>query len=214
MNGITPSKSVNVHLGVMNAGWGVCGFTSAFHAMHLADRGTRAWLINATQAYSVLYEIRDYLESITGTKLQTDITEFTKSLGGEDFKNFSFKNYIEKIDSASAALKQSDDIKDDPEFGIAMPPHAIKDYIERAWKRKAECIEFVTPGRGDNATRAIVGVSKEWSSGKPYHGLCHYLFRGDNKFYSWGEVFADLSTAMKNHGTGFHICYSIKVLRR
>jgi hypothetical protein len=210
MSGIHPSPSVNVTLGVMNAGWGVCGFTSTFHAMHLANPGTRAWLINATQAYSVLYEIRDYLVSVKGTTLEADITKFTQSFGVPHDK-FNFDWYINKIDTASANLKEGPDIMKDSEFGIAMPPHAVKDYVERAWKWQASVTEFTTPG---DATRSIVGVTPDFSNGKPYHGLCHYLFRGDNKFYSWGKVFGSLTDAMGSVGLpNAKICYAIKVSR-
>ncbi|GAC1344800.1 MAG: hypothetical protein NVSMB18_23180 [Acetobacteraceae bacterium] len=197
------STSINASLGIMNDGWGVCGFTSTFYAMHHRNPGTRPWLINATQAYSVLYEIADYLESIKGTALEADITNFTRSFG-PDYATFSFATYIQRINDSSSKLKESDAIKDDVLFGIAMPPHAVVDYITRAWKWKASVTELTQPTQ---ITDAIVGVTENWSAGKPYHGLCHYLYRGKHKYYSWGKEFGSLREAMPNAS----MCYAITV---
>jgi hypothetical protein len=197
------STSINASLGIMNAGWGVCGFTSTFYAMHHANPGTRAWLINATQAYSVLYEIRDYLMSVKGTTLETDIRDFTRSFGAP-YDTFTIDTYIARIDGASAKLKESVNIKDVELFGVAMPPHVVVDYITRAWKWKASVHDFATPGM---ITDAIVGVTEDWSNGKPYHGLCHYLYRGKHKYYSWGNEYPSLKAAMPKAS----ICYAITV---
>lgn len=197
------SNTINPSLGVMNAGWGICGFTSTFYAMHHRSPGTRPWLINATQAYSVLYEIRDYLVSIQGTQLETDIRVFTRSFG-PPHDTFTFDNYIRLIDTASATLKESEDIVDDERFGIGMPPHCVADYVTRAWKWKATVQDLSTPA---TITDAIVGVTMDWNAGKPYHGLCHYLYRGKHKYYSWGNEYVSLAKAMP----GASICYAITI---
>jgi len=197
------STGIRADLGIMNEGWGVCGFTSTFYAMHHVNPASRAWLINASHAYSVLYEIRDYLMMVKNTQLETDIQEFTRSFG-PPHDTFTFDSYIRRIDKASAKLKESEDIKDDEQYGIGMPPHAVVDYIARVWKWKASVKDFTNPGM---ITDAIVGVTMDWSGGKPYHGLCHYLYRGKHKYYSWGEEFPSLNKAMP----GASICYAITV---
>jgi hypothetical protein len=204
-------------LGQLNRGWGICGFTSTFYAMYQANPATRGWLINATQVYSVLYEICDYLEMLqaAGSRLLKDIETFTCSFGAP-YDKFTVAGYIEKVRSSSEVTRQvlelgqnavrkehHAELRDDELFGIAMPPHAVVDYIERVWKWKATITEFKA---GDLTCDAIVGVRDVTLTNLTmYHGLCHYLYRGGGKYYSWGKQIASLEAANPN----YQICYAI-----
>lgn len=213
------SGTVMESLGQLNRGWGICGFTSTFYAMYQASPATRGWLVNATQVFSVLYEISDYLKALQAVQspLLKDITAFTRSFG-PPYDTFTVDDYIASIDGASETTRQvlefgSDPVtkgleaglKADKLFGIAMPPQAVADYIERMWKWKATIHEFKA---GDLTSDAIVGVRNVTNKTMTmYHGLCHYLYRGGGRYYSWGKSFASLADANKNYA----ICYAITI---
>ena len=74
------------------------------------------------------------------------------------------------------------------------------------WKWKAAI------AKGDTATptsNAIVGVRKKNKTTGMYNGLCHYLYRGSSKFYSWGDEFLSLADANPD----YEICYAITVTK-
>lgn len=213
------SGTAMVSLGQLNVGWGICGFTSTFYAMYQANPRSRGWLVNATQVSSVLYEISDYLKALQAAQspLLKDITAFTRSFG-PPYDTFTVQNYIQTIDTASENTRRllefgndtftkghETQLKGYPLFGIAMPPQAVADYIERMWKWKATIIEFKA---GDTTSDAIVGVRKTTNTTMTlYHGLCHYLYRGGGKYYSWGKVFSSLAAA----NADYEICYAITI---
>lgn len=213
------SGSVMESLGELNARWGICGFTSAFYAMYRANPGSRGWLVNATQVYSVLYEITDYLKALQAAQssLLKDITNFTRSFG-QPYDTFTVDDYIKSVDTASEDTRQILDfgfdaftqsheqaLRGDKLFGIAMPPQAVADYIERMWKWKATITEFKA---ADLTGDAIVGVRNTTNTTmKLYNGLCHYLYRGGGKYYSWGKSFSSLTTANAN----YEIVYAITI---
>ncbi len=189
-------------LGVTNAGWGVCGFTSTFYAMYKESGKTRAWLQNATQAYSVLYEIRDYLMLLKGeaSPLLGKITDFTRSFGSPHH-TFTVDNYIARIDFASASERESDDILDDEKFGIGMPPEAVADYVTRMWKAKAT-VQMVDGA--DTGADGIIGVCMDNpvkdGAPMPYRGLVHYMYRRNSVIYSWGDTFMSVNLAAPRVG--------------
>lgn len=213
------SESTMTSMGALNDGWGICGFTSTFYAMYRANPATRGWLVNATEVYSVLYEICDYLKSIQieNPKLVRDIEKFTRSFGGI-FEDFEVASYITRVETLSEGTRQilafgSEDFRSSHDaalrkhspFSIAMPPQAIVDYIERLWKWKATLTEFTSASFSDDA---IVGVrNKTRKDMKMYHGLCHYLYRGNGQYYSWGRSFPSLQAANPD----YEICYAITI---
>ncbi len=213
------SGSVMESLGELNGGWGICGFTSTFYAMYQANPGSRGWLVNATQVYSVLYEISDYLKALQAAQssLLKDITNFTQSFG-HPYDTFTVDNYIKSVDTASENTRQILDfgfdaftqsheqaLRDDKLFGIAMPPQAVADYIERMWKWKATITDFKA---ADLTSDAIVGVRNVTNTNmKLYNGLCHYLYRGSGKYYSWGKSYSSLAAAKAS----YEIVYAITI---
>jgi hypothetical protein len=39
-----------------------------------------------------------------------------------------------------------------------------------------------------------------------YQGLRHYLYRKNNKFYSWGKTFTDLDEVNKKERKNYSVC--------
>ena len=170
-------------LGLANAGWGVCGFTSTFYAMWALNPGMRPALINAPQPFTVLAEIKTYLRTLQASgeaaKL-TAIRDFTRSFGSP-YDTFTIDAYIERINGA--VNLSADAIKGNQMFGIAMPPQCVADYVRRMWQ--FDC--SIEMGNRNPGSDGIIGVK---SSNSPemteYGGLCHWMYRHDNRIYSWG----------------------------
>lgn len=169
------------NLGITNVGWGVCGFTSTFYAMWELNPGARGALINAPKPFNVLAEIKQYLRTLQAegnVKTLTAITDFTRSFGNP-YDKFDIDNYISRINKAVSLSEGA--IKGDKNFGIAMPPKCVADYIRRIWN--FDCDIAMGDGGGD----AIVGVKNTKNSAMTeYRGLCHWMYRCNNQYYSWG----------------------------
>jgi hypothetical protein len=200
-------------MGETNAGWGVCGFTSCLYAMYDLNPTARRYLINAPQAWSVLYEIEEYLEILKqngDTRLLSLIEGFTRSFGGQ-YSNFSVDTYIAYIRSSwdKYATANSGDlnkkVKDDSKFSIGMPPDAVVDYLKRMWKRDAKFQFTSSPADG------ILGVrdpndKNMWM----YGGLRHYLYQKGNKIYSWGKSFGSVLEAGRDFAArDYAVCCTI-----
>ncbi len=206
------SENIMKTMGKTNAGWGVCGFTSCLYAMYEMNPAARAMLINAPQAWCVVYEIEEYLEVLKQkgeTRLLSLIEGFTRSF--KDFGDFTVDDYIKYIrtswDTYATANSENMNraIKDDPKFSIAMPPDAVVDYLKRMWKRDAK-FQFTS-----TAADGILGVKDPndkdmWM----YNGLRHYLYQKNGKIYSWGETFTSVLEAGKKFaGRDYQICCTI-----
>jgi hypothetical protein len=187
-------------MGITNAGWGICGFTSSFYAMYHMNPAARPMLINAPSPFSVLIEIKDYLEMLYAAKevsLLDEIERFTRSFGmvdGFDFSTFTPRSYILYINASySKYINRTGDvdmsIMGDPKFSIALPPQAVSDYLRRVWKYKSEVHTFNTSADG------IIGVkpTKGVVNATMYNGLVHYVYRKNLRYYSWGFSFGQLS---------------------
>lgn len=212
-----------VGLGELNSGWGICGFTSTFYAMHHLNPGTRGWLVNATQVFSVLYEIVDYLRALqaANSPLIREIEVFTRSFG-PTFANFTVADYIKLVEEAGESARyvlafgsdaaqsaRETNLKKNALFSIGVPPQGVVDYIERMWKWKATLTEF----KAANLTEdAIVGVRDPNDPNMTmYHGLRHYLFRAGGRYFSWGLEFDTLQDAANHVRRTYEICYAITV---
>lgn len=206
------SESTMVTLGETNAGWGVCGFTSCMYAMYELNPTARPFLINAPQAWSVVYEIQEYLETLQQkgeNALIASIEEFTKTFNG--FSDFTVAKYLKYIEDkwTECATPTSGDmnaqIQKDAKFSIGMPPHAVVDYLKRMWNYNA------TARPANSAANGIVGVyDPNDPNMKLYGGLRHYLYQKGNKVYSWGDTFNTvLEAGQKKVGRNYHVCYMI-----
>ncbi|MGX9965775.1 hypothetical protein ACVFYP_20790 [Roseomonas sp. F4] len=198
-------------MGTINQGWGVCGFTSTFYAMFAQNKGRRPELNNANRAFNVLAEIKTYLMLLKAenSQLLGDITRFTQSFGGT-FATFDIDAYITKI-NGSVGMSEAT-IMADSGFGIAMPPLAVKDYIERMWGAKATISQMMA--NSPPAGNGIVGVTRGLYAGGatlplPHDGLRHWMYQHAGKIFSWGQVFADVASA-DSQGV-WTVCVFIKV---
>ncbi|HTW29557.1 MAG TPA: hypothetical protein VME92_20700 [Acetobacteraceae bacterium] len=194
-------------LGVLNQGWGICGFTSSFYAVYAQNPGIRGLVINAAIPTRVLADIKTYLVGLKAagnTKLLQEIEAFTRTFGvvGKcDFGKFTIDTYIERINGING--KSDAQLTGDANFSIAMPPQAVADYLTDIWQ--AECdLEVVNGGSGGVAD-GIIGVTK--GTMQMYDGLCHYMYRRGNNIYSWGQVFNSVAAANKD----FRVCRVIKI---
>jgi len=199
-------------MGSLNNSWGVCGFTSTFYAMFALNKSTRPDLVNANRAFRLLAEIKSYLMMLKAENSPHlgSITRFTQSFGGS-FANFDIDSYIATINGAVG--KSEADIMQDPGFGIAMPPHAVADYIGRMWGANAT-ITQVQGGNSAPIGNGIVGVTRGLYAGGvtlplPHDGLRHWMYQHSGKIHSWGKVFNDVVSA-DSQGI-WTVCVFIKV---
>jgi hypothetical protein len=199
-------------MGETNAGWGVCGFTSCLYAMYDMNPGARRCLNAAPQAWSVLYEIEEYLETLKqkgDIRLIGLIEGFTRSFAG--FSDFTVEKYLKYIHDNwnKYATSNSGDmnaaIKDDSKFSIGMPPDAVVDYLKRMWK--IDATSKFTSGPSDG----IVGVKDASDKNMwMYDGLRHYLYQKNGKIYSWGTSFSSVQEAGKKYaGRNYSVCCMI-----
>ncbi len=200
------SESTMRSIGRRNEGWGICGFTSSLYAMYEMNPTARPNIINAPRPFTILAEIKTYLEMLYAenqTDLLDEIERLTRSFGvvdGFDFATFTPRSYILYINNSVSKYINQDTgqtikaITGDPKFSIALPPQAVCDYLKRAWDFSSK-VSKMDPG-GD----AIIGVYDKSvdNSKKPYDGLCHYLYRKGGTIYSWGSSFASVTAADKD----------------
>jgi hypothetical protein len=187
-------------MGWTNVGWGVCGFTSSFYSMYELNPGKQGLLVGAGIAHKVLAEIKTYLVMLKAagelTMLQ-DIAAFTSSFRG--YEKFTIDSYIQYINGSVSRTEE--DIVADAKYSIAMPPQAVVDYLARCWNQKA------TWSYAGTAADGIVGVKDVNDKAMVmYQGLRHFLYRKNNKFYSWGENFGDLAEVNTKKKKNYSVC--------
>jgi hypothetical protein len=190
-------------MGLLNAGWGVCGFTSSFYAIYNLNQWKGGTIINANKAFRVLAEIKTYLVTLQAdgkTALLGEIETFTKTFPG--FEGFKVDDYIRSINAAVS--KTESEIIGDSKFSIAMPPEGVADYLNRMWGCKVS-VDIISGG--DGRGNGIIGVSEGASSS--YDGLKHYKYRRNGVIYSWGQQFSTVVQAMG--GPNWRVCRFIKV---
>ena len=188
-------------VGKVNAGWGVCGFTTSMYAMYQNNPAARPWLINAPRAFTVLSEIKGYLrllQEFGGEKTIKDIETFTRTFG-PPYDKFTVHWYVDYINRAGDKYvnhsgEEDKKIYADELFGIALPPEAVADYLKR------RCGYSSVIATSDPGGDVFIGVQDKSvdNSSKPYNGLCHWVYRKGAKIYSWGKSFNSLIEADKD----------------
>ena len=179
-------------MGITNSYWGVCGFTSTFHAMYELNPGKKPLIIGAYIATKVLAEIKTYLVMLKASgnfsllnEIQAFTRTFPKTTTGCDFSNFDIDKYIARINDA--VNKTEAEIVKDGYYSIGMPPAGVVDYVTRMWEYKA------TLSKGDTGGDGIIGVKRD--ARVMYDGLCHYMYRLNGKIYSWGNTYTSVTDA-------------------
>ncbi len=191
------------NMGVMNQGWGICGFTSSLYALYTNKPSEQVKLAQGGGTPTmVLAEIKSYLRMLQADGRQDllgGITSFTRSFGGV-FAGFTIDDYIARINDVVKIGANVGDAK----FGIAMPPDAVVDYL----KRICDFGGARLIGTGDACSECILGVYETANPGSMHKGLKHYLYSLNGTIYSWGNQFADVDAAM---GAGWAVCYKIAI---
>lgn len=178
-------------VGILNARWGICGFTSSLYAVYNNKPGSDAESAAFKKPSAVLAEIKRYLEALKTAGRQTlldDIETFTKSFPG--FEHFSMANYLNQLGS----VLMPHIILNQENFSIGMPPHAVVDYLQRMCGFPQA--ELMAAG-GDAKPEKIIGVFRTSSPPRPYGGLAHYFYYKNGTWYSWGKQFGNLADASK-----------------
>lgn len=193
-------------MGVLNSGWGICGFTSSLYALYNNNPSQRPKLAQgAVTPTRMLAEIKTYLRMLQAEgrrDILDDIKTFTRTFGGVH-KQFTVTRYIERINST--VTKGAD--PGNEKFGIALPPHAVVDYLERVCGfRSAKVVDL-----SHQANEMILGVYDKKSKMKMYGGLAHYLYSRNQKIFSWGQQFGNVEQAMDTVGVGknWDVCRKI-----
>jgi hypothetical protein len=182
-------------IGIANSHWGVCGFTSAFQALYKENVGKVALIQGSGVPTKVLAEIKTYLTLLRAEgklgllqEIETFTRSFPKTQKGTDFSKFTIDGYIALINRAIEVKKSDEDLLWNEELhSIGMPPRAVVDYLDRMWRKRATLSLFETNGNG------IIGVKKD--NRVMYGGLCHYMYRRNNKIHSWGRTFTSVKRA-------------------
>ena len=207
------SKNEMNLMGSTNAHWGVCGFTSTFYAMYALNPAKRPLLLGAGIATKVLAEIKTYLMMLKAEGnigLLNEIEEFTRSFGvvnGNDFRGFAVDEYIQLINESVG--KTEKEITGNPYYSIGMPPAAVADYLRRIWGHDSEILAI--KGGSGGSSNGIMGVKSKTRGMPLYDGLCHYLYRYENKIYSWGIKFSSLSDVNKKQKKDYQVCRLIRI---
>ncbi len=199
-------------LGKLNASWGVCGFTSSLYGLwDVLDKTRRSQMMGGTKAHRLLAEIKTYLvmlEADGKVQLKKDIETYSRAFADtdNDFVNFSVQRYIQQVNAAVGKTEKQ--IMADANYGIGMPPHAVVDYLQCMWERPKAAVKQVTDFYGPE--HGIIGVK---NTAKPlsthYDGLEHWMYRLNQKIYSWGEEFDSVQEAADRgaeDGTKWQIC--------
>src|SRR5687768_284235 len=110
-------------MGVLNQGWGICGFSSSLYALYQNNPTQRLKLAEGGRtATMMLAEIKVYLKTLQieeRNDLLQAIQTFTRSFG-KGFSGFTIDGYISEINKAKGGVVDTRDSK----YGIAMPPDA------------------------------------------------------------------------------------------
>jgi hypothetical protein len=176
-----------------NRKWGICGFASCIGAMY--KNGFIGKTIRADHLETrLLAEVKTYIRMLQadGSTLVEDIQAFTRTFGDA---TFSIERFIKQIDTFYTIPSNT---------GLAMPPHALVDYLQRCYDMKKARLAPLSPALNN----VILGLVDP--GGGPYKGLKHWVFKRDVKrVYNWGEK-KSLAEVMKDVGPltiGFQVAF-------
>lgn len=155
-----------VDISIPNKEWGICGFSSCIGAM--CELGLLGSVQKDHLKTRLLAEIKTYLELLRADEnpLRWEIEKFTRTFKG--YENFSIVYFVKDI-SVNKDLTAKK--------GLAMPPRALVDYLQRCWGMKKAYLADAST----SLNNVILGLAK----GKD---LKHWVYKKDNNsVYNWGE---------------------------
>jgi hypothetical protein len=166
-----PAPASIQELSEANTKWGICGFVSAFAALHVEGKLVIGVPKEDLRGIFV-YVIRKFLEGSLNDSLKTEIQTFTRTFPG--FGSFTIEDFLKRSWNLNVN-------KDD--FGIAMPPSGVIAFLN---EYKLQGAREVNPPRADRGTIAILGLGT--NDGSKYKGLKHWVYKCDGtNVYNWGK---------------------------
>lgn len=161
----------------LNAGWGICGFTSALCVFYEDNsHGIKSVINKAKNAGNLdtrmLAEMKTYLNLLKADNesgLLDEIESFAQTFKG--YETMTIEDLIELFEDAA----NGEEVK---RLGIAMTPAAIIDYMARIGSIEA----YYSPEWIDDSdVPMLIGLSR---NGK----LVHWVYQnGDGEIYNWGK---------------------------
>lgn len=151
-----------------NSDWGICGFTSCIGAMSEMGLLGASGVQKDHLKTRLLAEIKSYLEMLRADEspLRWEIEKFTRTFKG--YENFSIVYFVADINANKDLTAKK---------GLAMPPHALVDYLQRCWDMKKAYL--ADPAAKLN--NVILGLVK----GKE---LRHWVYKKDDGcVFNWGK---------------------------
>ncbi|HEX4135061.1 MAG TPA: hypothetical protein VHY84_10665 [Bryobacteraceae bacterium] len=194
-------------MGVLNKKWGICGFTSSLYALYTNSPGQRLRLSQGASVTSrMLAEIKTYLVILQAAgrfDLLGSIEVFTQSFGGI-FTDFTVPGYIARINNIVTLSDEGlENLADEKIFGIAMPPDAVVDYLQRICElRAARTVTTDMP-------ELILGLCSK--DKVMYNGLAHYVYRLNGTVYSWGKQFPSVEATAVSQRKDWTIGHRIAI---
>ena len=178
-------------VGTLNNPWGICGVTSSLYAVYNHSPSSAGIDAKAKDPIWVMNEIKSYLESLKfygETQLLNDITEFTRCFG-DQFKSWSLEKYVNRVlNKSGPGFLPLENAK----FSVAMPPHAVIDYL----KRRCSFLHAKQVPLTPMAAESIIGVYSNARPSGMYGNLRHYFYQKNGTYYSWGLQYPDLTSAL------------------
>lgn len=185
-----------------NRAWGICGFTSALAGLYETDKTLKSRFDKALHGSDfrlrLLAEMKTYLNFLRADEspLLKKIVDYTRTFDGYD--KFTIEAFIEEINQAVTGKMPKD-------YGIALPPEVVVDYLKRMWERKTPKVE---DGDGASAKNVMLGM---FDKAKAKGGtLQHWVFKVDDaNTYNWGKKksLADVVAECAKVDAGVIGCY-------
>ena len=190
-------------MGRLNAGWGICGFTSSLYALYNNRPSEQVRLAKGGGTPTMmLAEIKSFLKILQAEErndMLAAITTFTRSFGGV-FAGFTIDDYIARINDV---VNTGADVTES-RFGIAMPPECVVEYLKQIGGFNGSRIAPLS----DKSSELILGVYDTNAAVGLHKGLKHYLYQLNGRIHSWGQEFDSVEAAM---GAGWDVCYKITI---
>lgn len=176
------------NMGVLNGGWGICGFTSSLYALYTHQPSGKLEAA-ASKGSRMLAEIKTFLVTLQANgdeRTLSEIKRFTRSFPG--YGSFDIGTYIQTI-NAIAQLRSVN--TRDAKYSLALPPDALVKYLRlMAGFSSARIIDARSP-----QLERIIGVRKSGEKTEPYDGLVHWMYQRGPTTYSWGRRFTSVTAA-------------------
>lgn len=187
-------------IGVLNRGWGICGFNSSLYTHSRRGSGRGKMADASARPSRMLAEIKTFmvmLEAYGRHDILQSIQDFTRAFPG--FEGFTIKAYIGRIDDI--VDRDRVDPGDAASYSVGLPPKAVVTYLRMVCGFPSAQKVAVDA----HVQESLVGVSKKSGRTAPYKGLCHWMYELNGTIYSWGERFDSVTDANEDYVVQYRI---------